>query len=152
MMKAIKASLLLGVLAAHATDSTATPVQAAATSALLGTWHAEDGSLKIEMFDAGGSYAGRMLYGRRVMEADDVTFKRDVHNPDPALRSRSLQHAVVVKDLKWHAGHRRWGAVISTMAPLAGPTLPASNSRTAGWRCVVTWDRRCLAARSSSTA
>ncbi|MGK6324378.1 DUF2147 domain-containing protein [Sphingomonas sp. DT-51] len=103
-MKAIKALLLLGVLGAHATDSTAAPVQAAATSALLGTWHAEDGSLKIEMFDAGGSYAGRMIYGRRVMEADDVTFKRDVHNPDPALRSRSLQHAVV----KWHAGHRRW--------------------------------------------
>ncbi len=108
MLKAITASLLMGVLAAGASHIPAAKAQAAAALPLLGVWHAADGSLKIEMFDAEGSYAGRMLYGRRVMEADDKTFKRDLHNPDPALRSRSLQDVVVVKDLKWHAGNRRW--------------------------------------------
>lgn len=108
MSKAITASLLMAMLVANATGIPAASAQAAAASPLLGVWHAEDGSLKIEMFDAGGSYAGRMLYGRRVMNADDKSFKRDVHNPDPALRSRSLQNIVVVKNLKWHAGNRRW--------------------------------------------
>lgn len=108
MLKANTVSLLVGVLAIGAIGIPAASAQAAAASPLLGVWHAADGSLKIEMFDAGGSYAGRMLYGRRVMNADDKSFKRDVHNPDPALRSRSLQNIVVVKNLKWHAGNRRW--------------------------------------------
>jgi hypothetical protein len=68
MLNAIRASLLLGVLAADTTVGSATFVQAAAASSLLGIW-----------------------------------------------------------------------------------PLRASNSKTIGWRCVDTWDRRCLAARSRLT-
>ena len=106
MLKAFAASLLMagtgggGIAAAS--------MQAAAASPLLGIWNSEDGSFRLKMFYAGGSYAGRMLYGRRVMEADDRRLKRDIHIPDPALRSRSLQNAVVLKDLKRYGGNRRW--------------------------------------------
>lgn len=108
MLKSIAASLLMGVLAADAKGLSAASAQSATASPLLGTWHAQDGSLKLEMFDAGGTYAGRMLYGRRVMEADGTSFKRDTHNPDPKLRSRSLANIVLVRNLKWNATSRRW--------------------------------------------
>ncbi|MBB5712951.1 DUF2147 domain-containing protein [Sphingomonas xinjiangensis] len=108
MLKTVMAPLLLGALASSGTGISAASAQVAAASPLVGVWHAQDGSLKIEMFDAGGSYSGRRLYGRRVMEADGRSFTRDVHNPDPALRARSLQNVMVVKGLKWNPGSRRW--------------------------------------------
>jgi uncharacterized protein (DUF2147 family) len=75
---------------------------------IAGIWEAEDGRMKIEMFDAGGAYAGRLLWGRRAVEADGKTFKRDTHNPDPMLRNRSLQGITILQNLKWDAKDRRW--------------------------------------------
>ena len=82
--------------------------QASSPNEIVGVWEAENGSLKFEMFDAGGTYAGRMIFGDRVVEADGKTFKKDVLNPDPKLRSRSLKGIVFVNNLKWDAADRRW--------------------------------------------
>lgn len=82
--------------------------QASSPNEIVGVWEAEDGSLKLEMFDAGGVYAARMVFGDRVVEADGKTFKKDILNPDPKLRNRSLQGIVFVNNLKWDTGDRRW--------------------------------------------
>ena len=82
--------------------------QASSPDEIVGRWEAEGGIVKLEMFDAGGSYAARVLYGKQLMEADDKTFKQDTLNPDPALRSRSLEGIVFLSDLKWDADDRRW--------------------------------------------
>lgn len=82
--------------------------QVAAPPQIAGIWEAEDGRMKIEMFDAGGAYAGRLLWGRRAVEADGKTFKRDTHNPDPKLRNRSLQGITILENLRWDAKDRRW--------------------------------------------
>lgn len=81
--------------------------QAPAASRIVGTWQAEDGT-KFEMFDAGGSYSARTIYVPQLMEADKKTFKKDTNNPDPRLRSRSLQGIVFIKNLRWNAGNKRW--------------------------------------------
>lgn len=83
--------------------------QVAQPAAIKGLWQAEDGSMKIDMFDAGGgNYAGRLIYGRRAVEADGKTFKRDVRNPDAKLRARSLEGITILNNLKWNAGNRRF--------------------------------------------
>lgn len=82
--------------------------QVSSPNEIVGVWEAENGSLKFEIFDAGGTYAGRMIFGDRVVEADGKTFKKDTLNPDPKLRSRSLKGIVFVNNLKWDAADRRW--------------------------------------------
>lgn len=108
MLNAIKASLLLVGLTAQAAIPPAALAQVATTGQITGTWEEDSGGLKLEMFDAGGSYAGRLVYAATLVEADGKTFKKDTKNPDPKLRSRSLQGVVILKNLKWHAGNRRW--------------------------------------------
>lgn len=82
--------------------------QASAPTDIVGTWEAEDASLKLQMFDAGGTYAARLLFGNRLVEKDGKTFKKDTLNPDPQLRGRSLDGILFVSQLKWNADERRW--------------------------------------------
>lgn len=110
MLKSVRGPLLAAVLSA---GMTGLPVgdalaQASSPNDIVGVWEAENGNVKFEMFDAGGSYAARMIYGNRLVEADGKTFKKDTLNPDPNLRNRSLQGIVFLNNLKWDAGERRW--------------------------------------------
>lgn len=110
MLKSVWGLLLAAALTA---GMTGLPVgdafaQASSPDEIIGVWEAEDGNVKFEMFDAGASYAARMIYGVRLVEADGKTFKKDTLNPDPALRNRSLERIVFLNNLKWDAGERRW--------------------------------------------
>lgn len=106
MFHAIRASLLVAAPVFHGVLLTASAQSAAPQ--IAGIWEAENGQMKIEMFEAGSGYAGRLLWGQRAVEADGRTFKRDVHNPDPSLRNRSLQGITILRSLKWNAGEGRW--------------------------------------------
>lgn len=107
--------------------------QASSPHQIVGVWEAENGNIKLEMFDAGGSYAARMIYGKLLVEADGKTFKKDTLNPNPALRSRSLEGIIFVTDLKWAAADRRWeggnfysgatGQTMSAHAALVGEKM-----------------------------
>jgi uncharacterized protein (DUF2147 family) len=101
----LAASFILGMTALSVGDAFA---QASSPSEIVGVWEAENGNLKFEMFDAGGSYAARMIYGNRLVEADGKTFKKDSLNPDPQLRGRSLEGIIFLNNLKWNAGNRHW--------------------------------------------
>lgn len=103
---ALLAAAIVGGLAdTHFGDASA---QVPGRSEIVGIWEAENGNLKFEMFEAGGSYAARMIYGNRLVEADGKTFKKDTLNPDPKLRDRSLHGIVFLKNLKWDASDHRW--------------------------------------------
>lgn len=110
MLKSVMGPFLAVVLTAGLTglptgDAVA---QAASPNEIVGIWEAENGNIKFEMFDAGGSYAGRMIYGALLVEADGKTFKKDTLNPDPNLRNRSLEGIVFLTNLKWDASDQRW--------------------------------------------
>jgi uncharacterized protein (DUF2147 family) len=79
--------------------------------AIIGTWAAADGSVKLDMQKAGSEFHARLLYGNQVVEADDVTFKQDVKNPDPSLRTRSLKHIVFVLGLRFEDGKWSGGSL-----------------------------------------
>ena len=110
MLKSVRGPLLAAALTAGMAGLPAGDAFAQATSPneIVGVWEAENGNLKLEMFDAGASYAARMIYGNRLVEADGKTFKTDSLNPDPQLRGRSLEGIVFLNNLKWDAGERRW--------------------------------------------
>lgn len=125
------------VAAALAAGTMALPIaafaQASSPDEILGVWEAENGNIKLEMFDAGGSYSARMIYGKLLVEADGKTFKKDTLNPNPALRDRSLEGIVFVTDLKWDEGDRRWeggnfysgatGQTMSAQAEMVGAKM-----------------------------
>ncbi|MGY3609669.1 MULTISPECIES: DUF2147 domain-containing protein [unclassified Bradyrhizobium] len=79
--------------------------------AIVGVWEADDGTVKLDMYKAGSEIQARMLYGNEIVEADNVTFKKDANNPDPALRSRSLKNVVVVTGLRWADGEWSGGSI-----------------------------------------
>ncbi len=63
---------------------------------ILGIWNNDDGRAKIEIFDCGGHYCGRIAWLKEPdFPSDDKsgmagTPLLDLRNPDPALRSRPL--------------------------------------------------------------
>lgn len=107
MSHAIRAALFIATPLFPMVLLSAASAQSAPPPKIAGVWQA-DGMMRIEMFESGGGYAGRLLWGQRAVEADGKTFKRDVHNPDPALRNRSLEGITILQNLKWNGQDRRW--------------------------------------------
>jgi uncharacterized protein (DUF2147 family) len=128
-----RSMLALTLLAATAAVTPAALAQS--PNDIVGIWETEDGGLKFEMFNAGKEYQARLLYGQYVMESDNVTFMKDTKNPDPALRSRSLKHAIILRGLTWQNGEWvggsfysvRNGATISCSAKVADGKLHMSG-------------------------
>ena len=61
------------------------------------------------MLRSDSMYYAKMVYGKQLFEADGKTYKKDIHNPDPNLRSRELKDYVLItgllyKDGKWTDG------------------------------------------------
>lgn len=127
MLRSVRGPLLAAALAAGTTGLATGDAfaQASSPNQIVGVWEAEDGVVKLEVFDAGGSYSGRMLYGKLLVEADGKTFKKDTQNPDPKLRSRSLEGIVFLTNLRWDPSDRRWEG---------GNWYSGANGRTASAR------------------
>ena len=85
--------------------------QQPAPDAIAGTWEADDGSVKLDMYKSGEELRAHFLYGKQVVEADNVTLKKDIKNPDPGLRSRSLQNIVFIWGLRWTDGEWSGGSL-----------------------------------------
>lgn len=79
--------------------------------AVIGAWEADDGSVKLDLFKSGQEFQAHLLYGNEVMEADNTTFKKDSKNPDPALRSRSLEQITFITGLHWEDGEWSGGSL-----------------------------------------
>lgn len=77
---------------------------------IVGVWLSAD-HLKIAMIRHGDVYDGKLLYSPRAVEKDGITFKKDVNNPDPSLRSRSLKGILLVRGLHWHDGAWSGGTI-----------------------------------------
>jgi uncharacterized protein (DUF2147 family) len=91
-----------------ATTMSVAIAQTAQPPRIAGVWQADDGRMRIEMVQTGDDCIGKLVWGQRALEADGKTFKRDVNNPDPALRGRSLQGITILSNLKWNAAEKRW--------------------------------------------
>lgn len=77
--------------------------------AILHKWETREKDGRIFFYKSGNTYEAKETYGKKVLEADGKTYKKDVNNPDPALRERRLVNYVLIsglvfKDGKWTNG------------------------------------------------
>jgi uncharacterized protein (DUF2147 family) len=119
-----RSAILLTLVAISLLPTPGVHAQQAPADVVLGTWEADDGSVKLNMYKAGSELQAHLLYGNEVVEADNVTFKKDMKNPDPALRSRSLKNIVFIWGLRWD--NEKWSG---------GTLYDGSSGRT--YRCNV---------------
>lgn len=100
-------------LALISTNLAVMPVlaQEPAADAVVGVWQADDGTVKLDMYKNGAEVQARLLYGNELVEADNVTFKKDTKNPDPALRSRSMKNVVFISGLRWDGSQWTGGSL-----------------------------------------
>ena len=68
---------------------------------ILGTWNTPNGESKIEIVKCGDAYCGSIKSMNKPMN--------DEHNPDAALRKRSLVGLQILKDFKY-SGSNTWSA------------------------------------------
>lgn len=70
-------------------------------NAIVGTWESDQKDVRMEFFTDGNSVNAKLLWGNKIVEADNVTSKKDAKNPDPNLRSRNIVGIVSLTGLKW---------------------------------------------------
>ena len=75
------------------------PLAAAFAQDVVGKWKLEDGTAIVEVYKAGDSYNGKIVWLLHPTE-DDGTPAVDKNNPDPKLRSRQLIGLNMLSDLK----------------------------------------------------
>ena len=99
--------------------------QQPAADAVVGIWQADDGTVKLDMYKNGAEVQARLLYGNELVEADNVTFKKDTKNPDPAMRSRSMKNVVFIWGLRWDGSQWTGGSLYNGSS---GRTLQLPSS------------------------
>ena len=75
-----------------------------------GIWLTEDKDGKVEIFRAGDTWCGKLVWGNSVLDKNGEP-KHDVNNPDPKLRSRFLQGMVMLTGLKYEDGKWQEGKI-----------------------------------------
>ncbi len=78
--------------------------QKAGADAILRIWETEEKDGRMQLLKNGDIYEAKMLYGKQLLEADGKTYKKDIHNPDPALRSRLLKDYTLISGLVYKNG------------------------------------------------
>lgn len=74
---------------------------------IVGFWMHEENVVKIKIERIGNKYYGKMVWLEKPNFADG-TPKKDIHNPDPALRDTPFIGLRIVKDLEYK-GNGTWG-------------------------------------------
>jgi len=94
------------LITTHAVAQTAKPGNA---DSIMHIWETQEKDGRMQILKNESGYYGKMLYGKDLLEADGKTYKKDINNPDPALRTRLLKDytlisGLIYKDGKWVSG------------------------------------------------
>jgi len=68
--------------------------------AILGKWLTADGDAVIELYKCDGKYCGKIIWAKNPT-------KKDIHNPDPSLRNRTLVGTTILKEFIFN-GDNKW--------------------------------------------
>jgi uncharacterized protein (DUF2147 family) len=85
---------------------------------IKGVWLSEKKDGKIEIFNSGNTYAGKLLWGKYVQD-EKGQLRHDIYNPDPKLRSRLLQGMVILTGIIYEDGKWQNGKIYD---PISGKT------------------------------
>jgi uncharacterized protein (DUF2147 family) len=92
------------LLAAFVLVSLATYAQS--SKAVVGKWFNEEKDAKVEIYETGGKFYGKLVWLKRPYEADGKTLRKDVKNKDTKLRERTLLNAVILTSFKFE--NEKW--------------------------------------------
>jgi uncharacterized protein (DUF2147 family) len=70
---------------------------------ILGIWANDTKDVKIEMFEKGGKYFGKVVWLSKPNQKDGTPHK-DINNPDKKLRNRNIMGMEIITDLKYKDG------------------------------------------------
>ena len=100
-------TVVISVLACICTLSLAQTKSAA--DAILGKWESSKKNVIVEVYKESNEYKARILW---FDDTDDLSrpkeTRRDIYNPDPALRNRKILGLTVLKDLTYNKKNGKW--------------------------------------------
>ena len=75
-------------------------VTAQSADAILGVWRDGNGKGNIQIYKQNGKYFGKIIW-MKTLKSPDGKPKIDRHNPNPALRNRSVVGIIMLRDFKY---------------------------------------------------
>ncbi|NIG55450.1 DUF2147 domain-containing protein [Chitinophaga sp. Cy-1792] len=101
-----------------------------AAHAITGVWFNQEKDGKIEIYENGGKYFGKLIWVKDTYEPDGKTPKKDSKNQDASLRNRPLVGVVLLTNFTYSDGKYRDGKIYD---PKSGKTYscimtPKGNS------------------------
>jgi len=86
---------------------------------LVGRWESVVKDGRMEFYADGKTYAARILWGNKAVEADGKTSRKDLKNPDPARRTQDILGMTYITGLAYDRGDYTGGSLYN---PLDGKT------------------------------
>jgi len=98
---------------------------------IVGKWFNQEKDGKVEIYERGNKYYGKLIWMKDQFEPDGKTLRKDSKNKDIKLRSRTLLNTVILNDFvyedgKWTGGEvydPKSGKTYSSEMKLKGETL-----------------------------
>ena len=81
---------------------------------IVGIWWNEEKDGRVEVYQKGDKFYGKVEYVKKNVNPDGSKPKRDLKNPDPAKRKRVIQGCVILKGLKWTGDEWEGGEIYDT--------------------------------------
>jgi len=100
---------------------------------IKGIWLTEDKDGKVEIFRTGNTYTGRLIWGNSVLDQNGKP-KYDVLNPDPKLRTRTLQGMVMLYGLEYEDGKWQNGKIYNGLTGKSYNVIVTIKGNTLGLR------------------
>ncbi len=73
---------------------------------ILGTWLSEDKEVKIQIYQKGKAYAGKIVWFKQGKDTGKLPY--DVKNPDPSLRSRKILNLEILSGFVYQSQSQKW--------------------------------------------
>ncbi len=84
-----------------------------------GVWVNEDKDVKVEIFQSGNEYTGKITWTQNMYEADGKTLRKDANNSKAELRSRTIVNMVILSGFTYSDGEWTGGELYD---PKSGKT------------------------------
>ncbi len=91
--------------------------------AILGVWLTQEKDGKVEIYRSGDKFFGKLMWGKNLYEKDGKTLKKDIKNPEPSQRERTLLNLVMLRDFMYKEGEWKDGRIYD---PRSGKTYSST--------------------------
>jgi uncharacterized protein (DUF2147 family) len=77
---------------------------AQSSNAIVGKWLNDEKDGKVEIYETGGKFYGKLVWLKNTYQADGKTLRKDSKNKDAKLRERTLLNALILTGFRFDDG------------------------------------------------